>query len=71
MTSAEVHRFVEARMVYYSQPNERGLLNFFNAQPNNLRVRGEKLIKLGTLAYREGVVCLRPFDLKFETHEFF
>ena len=73
MTNSEVfmHRFVEARIVYYGQRNEQGPLSFFNAQHNNLKVRGEKLIRLGALAYREGVVCLPPFDLKVGTHELF
>jgi len=63
-------RFFEARMVYYGPRNEQGRSSFFNARPNNLKVKAEKLIELGTTAYREGVVCLRSFDLKLETHEF-
>lgn len=66
-----MRRFVEARMVYYGRRNEQGPSRLFNARPNNLKVKAEKLIELGTTAYREGVVCLRPFYLKLETQEFF
>ena len=65
-----MRRFFEARMVYYGQRrNEQGASSFFHTRPNNLKVKAEKLIELGETAYREGVVCLRPFDLKLETHE--
>lgn len=65
-----VHRFVEARMAYYGQGHEQGPLSIFGAQPNNSKWRAKNLIKDGTRAYREGVVCLW-FYIKIETHEFF
>ena len=65
-----MRRFVEGRMNYYAECNEQGPFSLFNARPNTLKIRAEKLIGLGTNAYREGVVCLRPFNLKIETHEF-
>ncbi|KIM35905.1 hypothetical protein M413DRAFT_449528 [Hebeloma cylindrosporum] len=45
-----VNRFFEARMEYYSQHNEQG--RHFNGRP---KANANKLIELGTTAYREGV----------------
>jgi len=71
MTNAKVfmHRFVEARMAYYGQRHDQGPLSTFEAQPKSLKWKANKLITTGTLAYREGVVCLWTY-LKIETHEF-
>lgn len=52
-----VNRFVEARIIYYRLRDEQGASNFFDAQSNDLKERGLKLVRLGKRTYREGVAA--------------